>query len=149
MINTKNHVIVKNILDYTLYDEVNVEKRIFVSWDFFELAAIDLYNKIREYEEKNRMKFENIYALPRGGLCLGVKLSYMMKLPIITDKGKIDSKTLVVDDCTDTGQTLSSYKDNITVVMFHKPSSSFKPNIFFKETEKQINFCWESKEERN
>lgn len=149
MINTNNHVIVKNIMDYTLYDEVDIEKRLFVSWELFELAAVDLYNKVREHEEKNNMKFESIYALPRGGLCLGAKLSYMMKLPIIADKANVTQKTLVVDDCTDTGQTLSIYKDNTTVVMFHKHSSSFKPNIFFKETEKQINFCWESKEERN
>ena len=149
MINTNNHVIVRNMMDYTLFDDVDIERRIFVSWDLFELAATDLYNQMLEYEEKNNVKFENIYALPRGGLCLGVKLSYMAKLPVLTDREKITKDTLVVDDCTDTGHTLSGFKDNVTLVMFHKPTSSFRPTLFFKETAKQINFCWESKEERN
>lgn len=149
MIESTNQVIINNILDYTLFDDINIEKRIFVSWDLFEKAINDLHKKILEFQEKNRIKFNGIYALPRGGLCLGVKLSYLTHLPMIINQEEITKNTLVVDDCTDTGRTMFKFKENPTLVMFHKPDSCFKPDIFFQETDKQINFCWESREERN
>ena len=149
MIESKNKVVNANILNYVLYDDLDAENRVFVSWKCFEEAINNLHEQILAFQETNSLKFDGIYALPRGGLCLGVKLSYMTKLPLVTDASKITKNTLVVDDCTDTGATLSKFKDNITLVMFHKPTSCFKPTLFFQETEKQINFCWESKEERN
>lgn len=143
-----NKIVMKNILNYTLYDDINIEKREFVSWDDFENCINDLSIKIRD-EINNGRVIKNIYALPRGGLCLGVKLSYVLKIPLTVRKEDITPDTLVVDDCTDTGKTLLPFKDNFTAVMFHKPTSVFTPSIYYMETDKQINFCWESKEERN
>lgn len=143
-----NKVVLKNILNYTLYDELNIEDRLFVFWDTFDKAADILYNKLLQFQGENCLQFDGIYAIPRGGLCLGVKLSYMMKLPLLPEK-KITKNTLIVDDCTKTGKTLSYYKDNITLVMFHNSKAGIKPSLYFQETTKQINFCWESKEERN
>ncbi|MFH1173781.1 MAG: hypothetical protein V1725_01465 [archaeon] len=140
-----NNVVLKNILEYTLFDEMNIEQRIFVTWDMFERAIKHLYDELHVLNRP----FDSIYALPRGGLCLGVKLSYMTGLPLITNKERITPNTLVVDDCTNTGKTLSAFAGNVTAVMFHKPTAQFRPTLFFQETDKQINFCWESKEERN
>jgi len=145
---THNKVVLKNMLDYTLYDELNIEDRLFVSWDTFDKAVNELHDKLLQIHGKKGLFFDGIYAIPRGGLCLGVKLSYMMKLPLVID-GKISENTLIVDDCTKSGKTLSEFKDNFTLAMFHNPKACFKPNLFFQETTKQINFCWESKEERN
>lgn len=149
---TKNEIVMRNMMEYTLFDEINSEARLFISWEFFEQAAEELLKKIKQYEQKNKIKFDSIYAVPRGGLCLGAKLAYLMNLPVILDKNKITQKTLIADDCTDTGKTLQELKNkhkSVTLAMFHKPTSVFNPDIFFHETDKQINFCWESKEERN
>lgn len=149
MIDTNNHVVLKNISDYILYDDINIEKRLFISWKEFESATEELCALMKDFQTRKSITFKNIYALPRGGLCLGVKLSYMTKIPLITDRDQITKDTLIVDDCTDTGKTLSKFKDNTTLVMYHKPTSMFRPDIVFKETGSQINFCWETKEERN
>lgn len=148
MIDIKNRVVRENAFNYVFFDELDTENRIFVSWIMFDKAVNFLWEKIKELEREGRI-FENVYALPRGGLCLGVKLSYLSGLPLITNKSQINNNTIVVDDCTDTGRTLLSFKDNFTVVMFHKPTSIFKPNLYYEETKKQINFCWESLTERN
>jgi len=148
MIKTKNRVVIQNLMDYVLYDDLNIEDRLFVSWQMFESAVNCLYEKIRALQEQGKV-FDAIYALPRGGLCLGVKLSYMTGLPLLTDSSRLTKNTLVVDDCTNTGKTLSVFKHYFTMVMLHKPSSIFKPDVYYQETDKQVNFCWESMEERN
>ena len=149
MIATKNKVVFNNLLNYILYDDLDSENRLFVSWETFDVAMAYIHNQVNTLQEQDKKSFDAIYALPRGGLCLGVKLSYLTGIPLITDTAKITSQTLIVDDCTDTGQTLSQFARNTIAVMFHKPTSIVKPSIYFQETDKQINFCWESKEERN
>lgn len=144
----RNRIAHKNMLEYVLFDEINIENRLFVSWEMFEKAMTAFKRKVRELEQDGR-KFDGIYALPRGGLCLGVKLSYMTGIPMVLEKKDMTKDTLVVDDCTDTGKTLSTFRDYTTFVMFHKPTSCFTPTFFYEETDKQINFCWESIEERN
>jgi hypoxanthine phosphoribosyltransferase len=124
-----------------------MEERTFVTWSIFEKSVKYLLKEITSASKERN--FDGIYALPRGGLCLGVKLSYLSGLPLITDSKMITDNTIIVDDCTDTGGTLSQYKGNFTAVMFHKPTSMFKPDIYYQETNNQINFCWESAEERN
>jgi len=60
---------------------------------------------------------------------------------------------LVVDDISDSGDTFievlnllkQKYPDKIykTISIFYKPSSKFKPDYFFHETNEWINFFWE------
>ena len=142
-----NRIVMQNVTDYTLYDEINMEDRLFVTWDMFERAVTHLYERISDV--MNTRRFDGIYAIPRGGLVLGVKLSYKTGLPLIIDPLRITRDTLVVDDCTKSGKTLSRFADNIKVVMFNNPASTCKPDIYYKEVPEQINFCWESKGERN
>jgi hypoxanthine phosphoribosyltransferase len=148
MIDIKNQIVRQNLTNYLLYDDLDMENRLFVSWQIFDAAIEYLYEKIIELQRSGKT-FDAIYALPRGGLCLGVKLSYMTGLPLLMNHSQLTPQTIVVDDCTNTGKTLSTFKEYFTVVMFHKPTSFFNPNIYYQETDKQINFCWESKEERN
>jgi hypoxanthine phosphoribosyltransferase len=145
---TSSKVLSKNVLNYTLYDEIDIENRVFVTWNMFEEAINHIHEKVAQLQQQGKT-FDQIYALPRGGLCLGVKLSYILGLPLIVDKNKLTPTTLVVDDCTDSGKTLSAFGDYTTAVMFHKPTSCFTPDIRYEETTKQINFCWESKDQRN
>lgn len=52
--------------------------------------------------------FTGIYAIPRGGLILGVALSHALELPMIM--GGVDKHVLVVDDIADKGHTLEPYR---------------------------------------
>ena len=149
LFDTKNKIVVDNIINYTLYDDIDVEDRVFVTWKMFEEAMGVLHGKLREIEKETSREFDGIYAPPRGGLCLAVKLSYMTKIPLITDRGKVTENTIVIDDFTKSGATMMPFKDNVTIVMFKHPKSAVEPTICYKETDKQIKFCWESKEERN
>ncbi|MBS3128355.1 hypothetical protein J4410_04375 [Candidatus Woesearchaeota archaeon] len=124
----------------------------FLSWADFRLATQVLLSHIQEFEKQNSFKFESVYGLPRGGLPLAVTLSYKMKISLILEKADITEKTLIVDDCTNTGKTLSQFmqgRKNYTAVLFQKPQSIFKPHFFFRETENKINYCWEHEDERN
>lgn len=145
----KNKIVEDNMLNYVLYDHIDVEDRFFVSWDEFEIAINSLSKNLLDFIKENPEKIKNIYALPRGGLVIGVRLSYLLKIPLIIDESKITENTLIVDDCTDTGKTLSKYNKNLTLVLFHKIKSIHIPTFFYEETDKQINFCWESIDERN
>ncbi|MFH1445569.1 MAG: hypothetical protein ABIF08_03760 [Nanoarchaeota archaeon] len=149
MFSNKNKVVADNIINYTIYDEIDVEDRVFVTWNMFEEAMETLHGKLIDHQKEKQLEFDAIYAPPRGGLCLGVKLSYMTKIPLITDPSKVTSSTVVIDDCTKSGKTMMPFRDNVTLVMFQHPKSVFTPTIYYQETDKQINFCWESKDERN
>jgi hypoxanthine phosphoribosyltransferase len=142
-----NKVVMENIMNYTLYDDIDMEDRLFVSWSMFEEASGALFEAIKDLQKKT--KFNGIYGVPKGGIVLAVKLSYLTGLQLVTDPEKISDDVLVVDDCTKTGKTLSKYEGNSRVVMFHNPDACFKPDFYFMKTRKQINFCWESMDERN
>ncbi len=144
-----NKIIAQNIEEYALFDEINIEDRLFVSWKMFEEAVSHLFQAIGEIQEKEGRTFDAIFAIPKGGLCLGVKLAYLTGLPLITSPERLTRDTLVVDDCTRSGKTLSKYKEMVTLTMFHSPNSNFKPTAYYKEASEQINFCWEAKHERN
>jgi len=53
--------------------------------------------------------FKDVYGVPRGGLVVAVALSHILDLPMITDTGLVGSSTLVVDDISDSGNTLGVY----------------------------------------
>jgi hypoxanthine phosphoribosyltransferase len=86
-------------------------------------------------KDKRFEKIENIYAIPRGGLIIGVILSHRLNIPMIFDGSKINKHTLVVDDISDTGNTLSNLitdKKALTAVVCQKMSSKLKADFFVR-----------------
>ncbi len=144
----KNKIVHANMMNYTLYDDIDVENRLFVTWHDFEAGMSSLCKQIREHIAAGNT-IDAIYAFPRGGLCIGVKLSYVLKIPLLTSKEEITPQTLIVDDCVDSGKTLLPYSQHKTAVLYYKPASLHTPTFFYQKNDKQINFCWESIEERN
>jgi adenine/guanine phosphoribosyltransferase-like PRPP-binding protein len=75
------------------------------TWDEFDADARELVRQIREVEP-----FEAIYAIPRGGLVLGVYLSHTLNLPLIcavdVAPESLLRRTLVVDDHHNRGGAL-------------------------------------------
>lgn len=91
-------------------------ERKYITYDMFSEAVIRLTQKILN----SKTKYKNIYAIPRGGLVLGVYLSHSLKLPMIQSEALINKKTLIVDDICDTGMTLGRFKEYDKVVVVTK-----------------------------
>lgn len=110
------------------------------TWEMFE---IDVPFLVKTIQHTKGAKFNGIYALPRGGLPLGVRLSHELDLPLII--GGVDKTTLVVDDIADTGNTLEPYRKRgccIATIYRHR-MCPFTPHFFARENEQYIHFPWE------
>lgn len=122
-------------------------KKIKYSWIQFEkdVAKLqkDLYTHIPF--------FKNVYGIPKGGLVLATTLAYRLGKPLITDPSKITNKTLIVDDISDTGNTLGNHTKKypnyyLVVTLFIHKLTMFLPNYFyrFKKSDKEwVVMPWE------
>ena len=98
-----------------------------VTYDMFMSAVDRLVEKILQ----SKRKYEALYAVPRGGLILGVYLSHRLKLPMASRPRK---NVLVVDDICDTGMTLGRerYKECDKVVIVTKSAGlDTCPNLMY------------------
>lgn len=132
-----------------------------VTWNEFHSLSLLLAQQILE----SNKPIDEIVAIARGGLSLGLILTDFLQKPIstitiqsytdikkqglvqITSKlGKPirDKNILLVDDIADSGKTFAraiSYleefrpKSITTAALFYKPHSTFKPDFFAKETD--------------
>lgn len=84
-----------------------------ITFSMFQSALTRLESKILQ----SNTKYEDIYAIPRGGLIVGTCLSHRLKLPMTNC---IKKNTLIVDDICDTGITLQKYSNNDKVVLVTK-----------------------------
>lgn len=135
-----------------------------VNWNKFHSLSLLLAEQIL----KSKKSIDEIVAIARGGLSLGLILTDFLQKPIstitiqsytdikkqglvqITSKlGKPirDKNILLVDDIADSGKTFTraiSYlgefrpKSITTASLFYKPHSSFKPDFFAKQTDRWI-----------
>ncbi len=115
------------------------ENKIAVSW-------WDMSDLIKDLAEKIPFEVplaDSIYGIPRGGLIPAVWLSHSTGLPLVETIGR---NTLVVDDMSDSGVTLSKMPGQFTAVLYHKPHTScFTPNVWSKlhEGDEWLVFPWE------
>ena len=115
------------------------ENKIQVSW-------WDMSDLIKDLAEKIPFEvplIDSIYGIPRGGLIPAVILSHKLGLPMVDIIGR---NTLVVDDMSDSGVTLSKMPGQFTAVLFHKPHTScFTPNVWSRlhEGDEWLVFPWE------
>ena len=106
----------------------------------------DMSDLIKDLAEKIPFEVplaDSIYGIPRGGLIPAVMLSHKLGLPMVDIIGR---NTLVVDDMSDSGVTLSKMPGQFTAVLFHKPHTScFTPNVWSKlhEGDEWLVFPWE------
>lgn len=75
-------------------------------------------------------KYSSIYAIPRGGLYAGLRLSELLRIPLTDNplEEQVDS-CLIVDDLEDSGKTIAPYleKGYDTAVIYskNKPASTY------------------------
>lgn len=118
---------------------------------FMEDLENSLNNLIKQILYTN-IKYHYIYAIPRGGLVIGVWLSHRLNIPLVSDHNSLSyiaGPILVVDDIADTGKTLSRFQLSKyhTATLFYKKRSIVKPHFYAEETENWIVFPWECEEE--
>ena len=109
----------------------------------FEKDVDIIVEKIRY----SKINYKNIFAIPKGGLILGVILSHRLGIPMIFNTQNIKkNETLIVDDIVDTGKTLERFKDYNTICLHYKPKTAcFKPTIYVHETTEYVKYFWEYK----
>ena len=118
-----------------------------VSWDEFDKASLKLADEIKKYQIKSGKKFIGIYPIPRGGYCLGVKLSHLLDIPLTHHF--YQDKILIVDEIVDNGCTLTfytknNYPDTKTAVWHTRKDSAYTPDIFVEEIGCEwIHYPWE------
>ena len=119
-----------------------------VSWEDFDKASESLAKKIIHYEGETGNNFIGIYAIPRGGYCLGVKLSHLLGIPLTHIF--YQEKILIVDEICDNGKTLYFHMknnyDSVKSVVWHLRSGSIvKPDFFAEKIahKKWISYPWE------
>lgn len=134
-------------------------KKLYYTWDEFE----DVCKHIENYIKKQRMfdkrlnkshNIKYIYGLPRGGLCLAVKLSHLLNAKLV-DKPINSSNCLIIDEISDTGKTLIKLNNKYPkcpIATWHiKSQTKFIPLIFYAEIQNNIwtVYPWENSKKTN
>ena len=112
-----------------------------ISWNKFDKMIEKLSNQIIE----RKLTFDGIFGIPRGGLIPAVCLSHKLNLPILLYPTK---KTLIVDDISDTGNTLLSFKNNFIATLHTTNWTLSKPNCWVEKKKNKnqwIVYPWEKK----
>ena len=120
--------------------------RKFISWDELDRLVDELCDMIPDNQ------YEGIYAIPRGGLIIGVMMSHKLGLPMIDRlQSYYGKKFLIVDDIADTGKTLEKmkaevYKEAHTATIHYHKQSSVEPSFLVEEKgDDWIVYPWEKK----
>lgn len=99
-------------------------------------------------------QYASVYAIPRGGLVLGVMMSHTLKVPLLLDEKEISIDTLVCDDIVDTGKTMDSLwerihkqnAENFHVATIYATTGAPLPtyHMYWKQPNDWIHFPWEN-----
>ena len=111
----------------------------YFTWNDFD-RSVDFIAK-----EVNSFKFNGIYGIPRGGLCLAVALSHKLNVKLISKPVK---NSLILDDVYETGQTLDSFRNiegAIFYVLFSKKTPTWWNAVHLTKKKEWIVFPWENK----
>lgn len=133
-----------------------------ISWNDFE-KYIDNF-----LDDNPNLKYDYIFAIPRGGLVIGTVLSYLTNTKLLTTVSELKkikrSRILIVDDILDSGDTmlnlirkvkLDIYNVSIMSLVYKSKSSRIKPNYYCILADENLsyndynrlwfNFPWEVK----
>jgi hypoxanthine phosphoribosyltransferase len=114
------------------------ELRYFTHEDF--MKSVD---SLTDQIIKDGYEFDGIYAVPRGGLKLGLYLSHRLDLEMVR---KPNAYSLVVDEIADSGGTLANLGAYSKIATIHyKPQSLIKPDYFYEKipNKQWIKYDWE------
>lgn len=107
-----------------------------ISWKKFDTL-------VKELAEKIKGNFDGIYGIPRGGLPIAVFLSHHLNIPLLEKPTK---NSLIVDDISDNGTTLTPFTHNKIACLFSTPWTKVKPDWFIatkENKEEWLIYPWE------
>lgn len=110
-----------------------------ISYQKFKEDVKMLANKILE----RKKKYNSLYAIPRGGVCVALELTKHLNLPLVEVP---DKDSLIIDDLVDSGKTIFLYKKNDKAILYLKPNQQFGPIknlIYVEKTDGWIEFFYE------
>lgn len=117
-----------------------------LTWPDISLGVADAVTKIHKYGKMPN----GVYGIPRGGCCIAVLFSHLLDIEYLTEPRP---GCLIVDDISDTGNTLLQYKDYpcTTFTAVAKEVSKMVPDycgMFITKDSRDIDawveFPWES-----
>ena len=113
--------------------------KIYIDWEDFGIMLNKLIDKVKEGKEQ----FDGIYGVPRGGLAIALAFSHALKLPVLLYPTE---ESLVVDDISDSGNTLQNIKHKRIACLFSTDWTFTTPDYWIEEKLKDndwIVFPWE------
>ena len=120
--------------------------RLVMTWEAFDAYVEKLVKMLRAHADAEGMAFTGDYGFPRGGLCLAVKLSHLMGLPLLLAPAP---NCVVCDDISDSGETLLKYQRSaqyVTVTLLARQGTAAMPAYYGElvETGHWVLFPWEA-----
>ncbi len=124
----------------------------YVTWGNVERFVLEL----ADISNKCNRQFDGVYGLPRGGLVIAVMVSHVLDIPLLSAP---TSKSLIVDDICDSGESLLHYIKNtsseyeeakrpyIATIFWNDNDLGIKPDFsMFKKKDRWIVFPWEKEQ---
>lgn len=110
--------------------------------EYVQWTNIEQYvnNVCEKYKDR---KLTGVFGLPRGGLVFAVMISHKLNIPLLMSPA---TGCLIVDDISDTGESLLHYNNNgyLISTMFYRIGSLVVPDYWqYKKTNKWIVYPWE------
>ena len=110
--------------------------KVYVSWEQVTQYCIKVCETFKG--------ITGVYGIPRGGLVFAVIVSNILDVPMLAAPCE---GCLVIDDISDTGETLIHYKERGYKIstMFYNSISAVKPDYYYREkNDKWIVYPWEA-----
>jgi hypoxanthine phosphoribosyltransferase len=133
--------------------------KLYITWEKYE----ELINKIVQDVKKDNITFDAIVTFPRGGFVVAASLAHRFNISTIYTYNEYLSKGmnlkgndkhwLVIDDISDTGNTLMQWNKNegylrhsSIITLHYKPQTKVKPRYYGEEVPNNVwvVYCWET-----
>jgi hypoxanthine phosphoribosyltransferase len=123
-------------------------KKEFISWDEYGHLIGELIEAIKKDVPAPKDIFDGVYGIKNGGLPVALAIHHAFGLPLLD---KPTSRTLIVDDISDTGRTLAELglQGNKTAAIFSTPWTKVMPDWHVRQKRDKkiwIVFPYENKE---
>ena len=127
-----------------------------MTWEQFDYACQEIAKQVPK-------TITDVYGIPRGGLIVAIRLSYLLNKPLILNVNEISQYTLAIDDISDTGKTLQQLREvcaradlentgtshfTIATLVYHKQSKVIPDIWVYEKGDKYVNFPWEKRLEK-
>ena len=123
--------------------EKNNKQKIFIDWKQFGIMADKLADKIKKDVIENKIEYDGVHGIARGGLPLAILLSHRLDLKLLPEP---TYNSLVADDISDSGATLDNCIYKKIACLYTSDWTISVPDYFIKTKTDKNSWCifpWE------